>query len=466
MGSEAQPRTELRYGAQCREARQDEAIEEFRDRRLGQFVHFGLYALTAGSWQGREHEGAAEFLPKWAKISPEEWRGVADDFALPAFDPQEWATAAERMGARYVTITTKHHEGFCLWPSMYTDFHVGNTPYGKDLLGELIAAYTQHGIAVHLYYSVLDWDHPDWRYSVAEPDDAAAFDRYLDFAEAQLVELAERYPEVGGFWFDGTWDDSVRTNGGWTLKIENALKQLVPGAVINSRLRADENGARHFDSNGELMGDFESGYERRLPDPWDRAVTRRDWEACMTIAQHTWGYHAGDWATRTFKHPWELADMVAQCASQNGNILINIGPRGDGGLQQCETAVTDRLGDWVHRNGDAIHGTGHVDGWDYQSWGYLTTDRAARLRHTSIVHAFITRPPAGEQVVVRLPRDVTVLDVTIHGREREHPRWRLRAADQLLISVDSAAIATDGPAVLDLHISMDDSPTPPTRELV
>src|SRR5699024_8491348 len=212
----------------------------------------------------------------------------------PDFDATEWARMAKQLGARYLTITTKHHDGFCLWPSEHSDLTIAQTPFGRtgrDLLAELIDAYTNEGLSVHLYYSVLDWHHPDWRYRIETPEDEAAFARYLEFASAQLRELATRYPQVRGFWLDGTWDASVKDNGWWTLEVETMLKDLIPGALVNSRLRADDHGARHFDSNGSMMGDFESGFERRLPNPWDPVVIQRDWEACMTLTQGSWGRH-------------------------------------------------------------------------------------------------------------------------------------------------------------------------------
>lgn len=173
----------LRYGAHRTDRRTDIAMERFRSHHLGQFVHFGLYALPAGQWAGHSYDFAAEFLPKSAGIAPSEWSQLADEFRLENFDADAWAAAAERMGARYVTITSKHHEGFCLWPTAHSRFHVGNTPYRQDLLGNLIAAYQRRGIAVHLYYSLLDWHHPDWRYRLCNADDEAAFRRYLDYAE-------------------------------------------------------------------------------------------------------------------------------------------------------------------------------------------------------------------------------------------------------------------------------------------
>lgn len=150
----------------------------------------------------------------------------------------------------------------------------------------MVKAYNDEGIDVHFYFSVMDWSHLDWRYDVKTPEDSAAFSRFLTFTDNQLKELATLYPTVKDFWFDGTWDASIKKNGWWTAHVERMLKEMLPGVTINSRLRADDYGKRHFDSNGHLMGDYESGYERRLPDPVkDLKVTRWDWEACMTVPE-------------------------------------------------------------------------------------------------------------------------------------------------------------------------------------
>lgn len=438
----------LRYGAQRGDRRADAGMERFRSHHLGQFIHFGLYALPAGSWDGHRYDFAAEFLPKSAGIGPPQWAQLADQFRLENFDANVWAEAADRMGARYVTVTTKHHEGFCLWPTEHSSFHVGNTPYGRDLLDEVITAYQRRNIAVHLYYSVLDWHHPDWRYRIDGDDDHAAFRRYLDYAEAQLVELAERYPAVAGFWLDGTWDDSVKANGWWTYRIEHRLKELIPGAVVNSRLRADDNGARHFDSNGRLMGDFESGYERRLPQPWDLHPMQWDWEACMTISQATWGYHAGEWAQQSVKHPWEVVDMLAHCTAQGGNFLLNFGPMGDGRLQPRELAVADQVGRWLSAgNGAAIFGCGPACGWDYPGWGYFTASNDG-----STVYAIVTRRPAGGELLVELPTGVEIATI-VAAATSQSSNWYARAHDQIRIRLPTNASSdASGPYVLALHL--------------
>lgn len=387
---------ELNYGANPGGPRTDAAMARFRQHRFGQFIHWGLYSIPAGTWQGKQVQFAAEFLPRVGNVPAKEWEALTGQFTLSGFDAEEWAETAARMGARYMTITTKHHDGFCLWPSELSDFTIAATPTGRDVLAELIAAYEARGIDVNFYYSVLDWHHPDWRFALETDDDEAAFARYLAFARGQLEELATRYPTVKAFWFDGTWDASVKANGRWTWEIECRLKELIPGVVVNSRLRADDLGARHFDSNGELMGDYESGYERRLPEPWDNKVSVHDWEACMTLSQASWGFHDSRWALSTLKDPLDVVDMVAQCTSQNGNFLLNFGPRGDGSLQPVETEIAGRIGTALAGISEAIYGCGPAGDWAYPGWGYYTQNGEA-------VYAIVTRRPASGRIKLALP---------------------------------------------------------------
>lgn len=361
----------LKYGAQYTGKRTDDAMNKWRSNRFGQFIHWGLYAIPGGVWNGKTYNYAAEFLKSSAHIPTPVWDSLMYQFNPVKFDAKKWARMAKNMGVKYMTITTKHHEGFCMWPSKYTDFNVGNSPYKRDLLKELVTAYNAEGIDVNFYYSVLDWHHPDWRYDIKNAADSVAFARYLVFAGNQLKELATNYPTVKAFWFDGTWDNSVKKNGRWTYEVEKMLKEVRPGVIVNSRLRADDYGKRHKDSNGQLMGDYESGYERRLPNPVkDLNVTQWDWEACMTIPENQWGYHK-DWTISHIKTPVELLEMLVNATSMGGNFLLNFGPAGDGTFRAQEQDIATAIGKWMSRYGSAIYDCDYT-GLEKQDWGYFT----------------------------------------------------------------------------------------------
>ncbi|RPE08630.1 alpha-L-fucosidase [Chitinophaga lutea] len=400
----------LKYGAQYTGKRTDEAMNKWRGNRFGQFIHWGLYAIPGGVWNGKTYNYAAEFLKSSAKIPTSTWDSLMYQFNPVKFNARQWAKMAKQMGARYMTITTKHHEGFCLWPSQYTDFNIGNTPYKKDILKELVEAYNAEGIDVNFYYSVLDWHHPDWRYDIKSPEDSVAFRRFLQFASGQLRELATNYPTVKAFWFDGTWDNSIKKNGWWTLEVEQMLKKIRPGAVVNSRLRADDFGKRHIDSNGKLMGDYESGYERRLPNPVkDVQVTRWDWEACMTVPENQWGYHK-DWSVSHVKSPLELLEMLVHTTSMGGNFLLNFGPAGDGSIRAEEQHIARTIGAWMQQNGQVIYDCDYA-GWEKQDWGYFTKPRTG-----NIVNMVVFNIPVNGLLKVKVPAGTKISKATLAGK--------------------------------------------------
>ncbi len=419
----------LKYGAQTTVKRTDSAMAKWRANRLGQFIHWGLYAIPGGVWKGKTYAYAAEFLKSSARLSTATWDSLMYAFNPVKFDARAWAKMDKAMGVKYMTITTKHHEGFCLWPSKYTDFTVAHTPFKRDILQELVEAYTAEGIDVNFYYSVLDWHHPDWRYDLKNAADSAAFDRYLDFAKNQLAELATRYPKVKGFWFDGTWDLSVQKNGKWTYEVEMMLKQLVPGAIVNSRLRADDFGKRHRDSNGGLMGDYESGYERRLPSPYDTSVLKTDWEACMTIPENQWGYHQ-DWSLSHVKSGNEILENIIRAVALSGNMLVNFGPKGDGSFRTEELQRAKEIGDWMKVNGEAVYHCGYA-GLERQDWGYFTKNE-----QTGKVYMVVFNVPVSLSLNLKLPRGMVITSAALVGEPTQQYQPEEVAPDQYMIHLE------------------------------
>lgn len=399
----------LKYGATHLEKREDPGMQRFRANRLGAFIHWGLYAIPGGEWNGKVYHGAAEWLKSWAKVPSEEWMKLMEEWNPVEFDAAEWAKMMKRMGVKYVKITTKHHEGFCLWPSAYTRNTVAYTPYKKDLLGEIVRAFNEEGIDVHFYFSVMDWSHPDWRYDIKTEADSVAFSRFLAFTENQLKELATNYPTVKDFWFDGTWDNSVKKNAWWTAHVETMLKELVSGITVNSRLRSDEYGKRHFDSNGHLMGDYESGYERRLPDPVkDLQVTKWDWEACMTIPENQWGYHK-DWSLSYVKTPVEVLDRIVHAVSMGGNMVVNFGPQANGDFRPEEKTLAVAIGNWMRKYGECVYGCDYA-GWDKQAWGYYT-------RKGQKVYMVVFNRPYANRLLVKSPKMTRVVGAKLLSGE-------------------------------------------------
>lgn len=435
----------LQYGAQYTGKRKDSAMAKFRSNRFGQFLHWGLYSIPGGVWNGKTYNYAAEFLKSSAHIPTTTWDSLMYQFNPVKFDAKAMARMAKQMGVKYMTITTKHHEGFCLWPSAYTPFNVSNTPFKKDILKELVEAYNAEGIDVHFYYSVLDWHHPDWKYDIKSAEDQTQFLHYLDFAYNQLKELATNYPTVKCFWFDGTWDNSIKKNGWWTLAVEKMLKQVHPGMIVNSRLRADDYGARHKDSNGEMMGDYGSGYERKLPDPVkDIDVTQADWEACMTIPENQWGYHK-DWSLSYIKTPVELIEMLALTTSLGGNFLLNFGPQGDGAIRTEEKQIATAIGEWMKVNGEAIYG-GDYAGWKKQDWGYYI-----KKEGTNKIYMVVCNQPLSGIAKIQTPERVKIVKNYLLANPGQQVQIRETQKNQFNLYLPPAKIAIPFIIVLEVE---------------
>ena len=452
----AQDSDPLKYGSQYEGKRQDEAMQKFRENRLGQFIHWGLYAIPGGEWNGKIYPGAAEWLKAWADVPMEEWSKLINQWDPDQFDADKWARMAKDAGFKYMTVTTKHHEGFCLWPSKYTQFDVDSAPNKTDIIGELIDAYTKVGIDVYFYYSILDWHHPDWRYDIKSEEDRQAFERYKTYVNNQLTELVKRYPEVKGFWFDGTWDKSVKKNGKWTLEIQQMLKSLKPGMIVNSRLRADDRGSRHFDSNGNLMGDYESGYERRLPAfGEDTVVTTRDWEAVMTLPNNQWGYHK-DWSLSHVKSTNEILEWITHAVAMGGNMLVNTGPTPKGTIRPEEKKRLEAIGEWIDVNGEAIY-AGDYLGWEKQDWGYYIADQ-----HSNEVYAVVFNVPITHKITVATPKEVSVQKAMPLDRLNQPLEITEKDADAVFLHLPRKTF--DAPYVIKLKVSEEDDSKGTYRE--
>ena len=180
----------LQHGAHRTGKRTDAAMARWRGYGLGQFIHWGLYSILEGKYKGKNYSdagGAAEWIRSWKEVPHAEYDALYTKFDPAKFDAAQWARMAKQMGVKYLTFTTKHHDGFCLWPSKYTNYTIANSPYKKDVVKEVVDAYTKEGIDVYLYFSVMDWHHPDWRYDLKSKEDSIAFDRFKLFTKNQLT---------------------------------------------------------------------------------------------------------------------------------------------------------------------------------------------------------------------------------------------------------------------------------------
>jgi alpha-L-fucosidase len=318
------------------QAQTPDRLQWFRDAKFGLFIHWGVYSMI-----GRE-EWARQLL----QIPLQEYQYYADNFNPVEFDPDAWAALAKDAGVKYVIITSKHHDGFSIFDSAYTDYDVMKAKYGQDILGPLSSSMKKAGIPLGFYYSIMDWHHPDYLPRRAWETDRSAkgadFGRYMDFAVSQLKELVTKYdPAV--LWFDGEWEHSNEEQRAFA--IGKMLLGLKPALLINDRLFQRAPG----------FGDFGTP-ENYVPATGVRNPdgTPRPWEACTTMNWNGWGYNRTE---TEFHSATQLIRQLIEIVSKGGNLLLNVGPQPDGRIQADFVARLKRMGEWLKTNGEAIYGT-------------------------------------------------------------------------------------------------------------
>ncbi|MBE9600447.1 alpha-L-fucosidase [Pedobacter sp. MC2016-24] len=399
---------EVKYGSLTPPNRTDTDMESFRKYGLGQFIHWGIYSIAGNEWNGvsaRSGAAASEWIRSWAgPTAPKDWKNTYDNlykqFNPKDFDAKRWAKQAKNMGAKYVIFTTKHHDGFALWPTKYSEYNISKTPYQKDIVKQIVDAYSAEGIDVYLYFSVLEWNNPNYMGKVPKTEaEKKSFDQFLQYTKNQLLELLDNYPKIKGFWFDGTWDASWKSAYEFTYNLEKELREKHPGLIIGSRFRNDEHGSRHFDSNGNILGDYEQGWERKLPAEFEW-VSGNDWDAVMTIPPNGWGYMK-DWSGIYTKTTADLLDLLMHAVSMNGNFVLNFGPDGNGNMHPEEDKIAQQIGDWLKVNGEAVYGVRHA-AFNPSKLGYFTQ------KDTNLYLTVFNKPVNG---IVRIAVPKTAMEV-------------------------------------------------------
>ena len=286
---------------------------EFSELRYGMFVHYGLFSrLARGEWvMNRE------------QIPPEEMRRLAQEFDPSAFDADAICRLAVEGGMKYIILTTMHHEGFRLYDTALTDFNAAKV-CGRDLVAELVDASRRHGLKIGLYHSLNNWgDQPD---AVAALEDKEAYEKFIANTFARLEELVKKFAPFDILWYDGWWP--FNSEGWQAVRMNDSMRKIQPHLLFNGR-------------NG-LPGDFGTPEQHlTAPKPW------RPWEGCMTLNDH-WGYHAGD---DNWKSPLDVVKMLLTVGKGKGNLLLNIGPRGDGSIPEKSVEIIRTVGQWLREGG-------------------------------------------------------------------------------------------------------------------
>ncbi len=402
---------EVKYSSVTPPHRTDAEMEAFRNYGLGQFIHWGVYAIPGNEWNGVSARGgaaASEWIRAWRGPNvPENWKDIYDNlykqFDPKDFDAKRWAKQAKQMGAKYMIFTTKHHDGFALWHTKYSDYNISKSPYKKDIVKEVVDAYTAEGIDVYLYFSVLEWNNPDYFYAAPKNDEEQQkYNRFLQYTRNQLLELLENYPAIKGLWFDGTWDKAWVNSYEFTYNLEKELRQKHPGLIIGSRFRNDEFGKRHFDSNGVMLGDYEQGWERKLPAAYEW-LDGNDWDAVMTIPPNGWGYMK-DWSGLYTKTTDDIIDMLMHSVSMDGNFVLNFGPDGYGNMHPGEDKIVKELGDWMKINSEAVYAVRHVD-LPLSKLGYYT-------QKDDNLYLTVINRPINNIVRIAIPKKATEVPIS------------------------------------------------------
>jgi alpha-L-fucosidase len=292
-------------------------IQWWREAKFGMFIHWGLYSIL-----GRE---------AWAMgdedIPLPEYEKLAKQFQPPPNAARAWARLAREAGMRYMVMTAKHHEGFCLFASKLTGYCAPNQGPGRDLVREYVEAARAENLRVGFYYSLMDWHHPDWRHA---KDDLGARKRFVAYIHGQIRELMTNYGKVDILWYD--MPVPLDAEGWRSAEMNDMVFKLQPDIVINNR--------------NLLPGDFST------PEQSTQAA-QGDWESCMTI-NDSWAYLAGD---NNWKSAQQLLQNLVECARDGGNYLLDIGPKADGSVPEPGVTRLQAIGKWLQNNGDAVYGT-------------------------------------------------------------------------------------------------------------
>jgi len=398
-------------------------LEWWREARFGMFVHWGPVSL----------KGTEIGWSRGAEVPEAEYDRLFRHFNPTRFDGRAWARTAKAAGMKYLVLTSKHHDGFCLWDSQYTDYDVMNTPFGRDVIRELSAACRKEGIVFCTYHSICDWWHPD--YPLGSPGGksqkpAPNMDRYNAYLKGQLTELIRNYGPLGILWFDGEWESPW--NPDRALDLYQHCRRLQDSIIINNRVGKGRQDMAGTTAGGAFAGDYDTP-EQRV----GKFQNDRPWESCITICQQ-WAWKPDD----QLKSLRECLQTLVTCAGGDGNLLLNVGPMPDGRIEPRQVERLREMGRWLKRYGKSLYAT---RGGPYKpgAWG-ASTRRGGRI----YLHVF--RWPDGGLRLPAIDRKITSARALTGGRVQLE-----QGGDRVLVSVSAGhrqpidtviELRLDGPA--------------------
>jgi len=359
--------------------------EWFQNAKFGLFIHWGVYSVL----------GDGEWVMNNEQIPIKAYEKIPAFFNPEQFDPAEWVKVAKDAGMKYITITSKHHDGFAMFDSNVSDYTiVKRTPYGKDILKMLADECHKQGIKLFIYYSQLDWHHPDYYPrgltggAWTGREEKGDMNRYLDYVDTQLSELLTHYGEIAGIWFDGMWD---KKDDDWRLKKTYALiHRLQPAALVGSNHHRTPYAGEDFQMfEKDLPGNNTTGFAP------EQKVGDLPKETCETI-NNSWGFNVKD---QSFKSRKELIQYLVKAAGYGANFLLNVGPMPNGKIQPEHVALLRQIGDWTKVYGETIYGT-RGGPLSAREWGVTT-----QIGNKVYVHILnwqdetLTIPSLGKKIV-------------------------------------------------------------------
>ena len=401
--------------------------------RFGMFIHWGLYALAA------RHE----WVKNVERMTDERYQRYFDHFNPDLFDPKAWARAARQAGMKYLVITSKHHEGFCLWDSHYTDYKATNTPYGKDLLKQVVEAYREEGLRVGFYYSLIDWHHPHFTIDGVHPlrdhPDPAALNQgrdmkvYAEYLHNQVSELLIRFGQIDILWLDFSYPDrdyrGMKGKGrlDWeSEKLYAMIRKLAPRIILNNRMDYND-----FPPDIHTPEQFQ-------PTEWVKVNGKPVvWEACQTFSG-SWGYHRDE---ATWKSPEQLIRMLVNTVSCGGNLLMNVGPTARGMFDERAQQALQVYADWMKQHSRSIYGCTQSDFTPPTDVRYTQTDSERSLKEGKRLYAHLYAWPfrhlmlpgmAGRVEYAQLLNDASEVPFKEAGLERNWDESDLPAGSVML----------------------------------
>lgn len=356
--------------------------DKFQDMKFGLFIHWGIYSVL----------GDGEWVMRVKNIPYNSYKRLAGFFNPQEFNARDWVQLAKNAGMKYITITSRHHDGFSMFQTAASSYNIVDaTPYHKDPLMELAQECAKEGIELHFYYSLLDWGRPDYGFGQPIVNHAPAntdWNSYIRFMKAQLTELLTNYPNVSGIWFDGHWE---RPNVNWHYyEIYSLIHQLNPKVLIgNNHHIAPFQGEDFQMFEKDLPGENKTGFSG------ESKISRLPLETCETI-NNSWGFNIND---NHYKSAKQIIHYLVNAAGRNANFLLNVGPMPNGKIQPEFEDTLAKVGEWMKKCGETIYGTrGNV--MAPQPWGVITSKGKILYAHVldRPVDAYIFMPEVKQKI--------------------------------------------------------------------